>query len=863
MFKSGDSPIPGYLLLQMLGRGEYGEVWEVEGPGGTHLAIKFIPLQDKKGQVELRSIQAVKLIRHANLVPIHAIWLLDTSGKVMESDSLGKAIAAATQNRADKTMVVGAPQFDQSVAYLVICMSLADGNLQDTLDEAIRAGKPGIPAPELLEYMRQAAIGLDFLNSPVHLVDGTKVGIQHRDVKPANLLVMANTVVIGDFGVATTLKEYDATGTSALGSMAFMAPESFSRRPSQASDQYALAITYYKLRSNHLPYDQHVSIGELIAIHNDGKLDFSKVPVQEQRVLAKATSTDPKSRFSSCKEFCDALIECQRESAPVKRSKASAIAASVSIAAIGLIAILLMDPLGWYSKPEPRTEPVVLKKNYVLTIMPANVTGTLAINNGVSEELINSIDLHSANNIELDGSELIKVQANSANPFLQSVDQTYTVDELAKQNWIISLPEISRDEWQAQIDQLLETGQWEEASRVYSIGARFDASLKTLPVPVIHEFEGLIDRFTIANKESLFAVSGHNPLGKVQPIILSIENEKLVPRPMPTAGEENSSIRSLYFTNKDKQLIVLREESIERWDLESDSVSTLIPPSSGSEPAHNWLGGEVSNDGKWLAVHDSADTIQVLNLMGEVNGRPFATSEPMNQQIRRLLFGGPNDAMTIVCDSLPMYQATIPQSSDSTLQVRALPSVASEAGDQVVVDAGILGRDATVVAKKNSVFVCRGDVSNPDNKFELLQELKGLTNSFLQTAGSGGWFLVGTDSDPSAYLWNLRDNKPALSIGTHEVTEIGEASFSSDGKWAAIVPLAKRAFKLIDLRSSSPQLIDFPNLDNAQVQHVGFTADSRYLIAVMNLPGSGRSTIYAWDFQRCWLALDARAVSPE
>ena len=464
MFKSGESPIPGYSLLRMLGRGEYGEVWEVEGPGGTHLAIKFIPLHDKKGQVELRSIQAVKLIRHANLVPIHAIWLLDTDGKVMESDSLGKAIAAATQNRADKTLVVGAPQFDESIAYLVICMSLADGNLQDTLDESIKAGKSGIPVKELLEYTRQAAIGLDFLNSPVHLVDGAKVGIQHRDVKPANLLVMGDTVVVGDFGVATTVKEFDATGTSALGSMAFMAPESFSRKPSQSSDQYALAITYYKLRSNHLPYDPNVSISELIAIHNNGRLDFSKVPAHEQKVLAKATSPDPKSRFSTCKEFCEALVECHRQTVPAKRSKAPAIATAISVIAIGLITILLLDPLGWFVRPDPPVVTEVPRKNYVLTITPGDVTGTLAIRSGSSDDLINSVDLHGVNIIELDGSERIAIRADAPGPFLGGVDRTFTVDELAKQNWKISLPEISHEEWHSQIDQLLESEQWDEAS---------------------------------------------------------------------------------------------------------------------------------------------------------------------------------------------------------------------------------------------------------------------------------------------------------------------------------------------------------------------------------------------------------------
>src|SRR5262245_6625039 len=121
-------PVPGYSLDKILGRGGFGEVWKAVAPGGVPVAMKFIRLDEKVGSAELKSLEIVKPIRHPNLLATFAYWQTDD--------------------------------------YLVVAMELADRTLMDHLREVTQQGQPGIPRDELLEYFREAAKGIDFLNAP-------------------------------------------------------------------------------------------------------------------------------------------------------------------------------------------------------------------------------------------------------------------------------------------------------------------------------------------------------------------------------------------------------------------------------------------------------------------------------------------------------------------------------------------------------------------------------------------------------------------------------------------------------------------------------------------------------------------------
>jgi serine/threonine protein kinase len=275
----GMEPVPGYRLIKRLGQGGFGEVWQALGPGGFPVALKLIRLGAASGEVELRSLELMKQVRHANLLGLFGAWQCDT--------------------------------------LLVVAMELAEGTLQDRLAGALAEGLPGIPAAELLEYMADAARGLDYLNAP-RPGEGYPHGVLHRDVKPANLLLVGGCVKVGDFGLAKLLRQTLVSNTGSM-SLAYAAPECFQGQMSAHVDQYSLAVTYCQLRCNRLPF--RGTAEEMMLGHVMNPPELGGLAEAERAVVARALAKEPRARWPSCRAFVKGLREATAN-APDTRVKA-------------------------------------------------------------------------------------------------------------------------------------------------------------------------------------------------------------------------------------------------------------------------------------------------------------------------------------------------------------------------------------------------------------------------------------------------------------------------------------------------------------------------------------------------------------
>src|SRR5439155_6659439 len=117
--------------------------------------IIFRPIDHDEAKRELESLEALKDLRHAFLLQVHAFW-----------------------------------QFEDR---LTIVMELADGSIRGLLKDCKQLGQNGIPLPQLLGYFHDAAEALDYLH---------RCRVLHRDVKPDNIMIFNTHAKVGDSALA-------------------------------------------------------------------------------------------------------------------------------------------------------------------------------------------------------------------------------------------------------------------------------------------------------------------------------------------------------------------------------------------------------------------------------------------------------------------------------------------------------------------------------------------------------------------------------------------------------------------------------------------------------------------------------------
>jgi serine/threonine protein kinase, bacterial len=263
----GVVPYPGYQLIKPLGSGGWSEVWKARRPDGGACALKFMPcFPGMSPSKEIRALQALRDLKHPYLLEIRNIW--------------------------------------SCAGYIVVVMELSDGSLLDLLEVYLRELSLPMSGSHVCFYLGQAAQAIDFLNTRRHTINEQRMAVRHCDVKPSNILVFGQTVKLADFSLAVpttaTMGYHRRSGTPR-----YCAPEVFQGWLSDRTDQYALAISYYQLRTGCFPFPDTPPTVHARYVHPEP--DLSEVSRPERDVLRRALAPVPQDRWGGCVEMMQEL----------------------------------------------------------------------------------------------------------------------------------------------------------------------------------------------------------------------------------------------------------------------------------------------------------------------------------------------------------------------------------------------------------------------------------------------------------------------------------------------------------------------------------------------------------------------------
>jgi serine/threonine protein kinase len=253
-----------YLVIELLGRGHFGEVYRCLDRGlNTEKALKLVRVRDPSTFRELLEAQVAHKCRHDHCVRINEVNIFTIEPN----------------------------------PYVAIDMEFIRGHSVEAL---IANGSTS--THDFVRIMQGALFGLAHAHNQ---------GVLHKDIKPGNILVTSNGIAkISDFGLA------EFAGSTLVGSIgdyvyqSHLAPEcSSDSTMTVLTDVFAAGLTLFRMVNMLSDWDRRLrSIPALHSVIAKGqliqRLGFSEwVPEPLKRVCRRATHIDLSKRYPSAVAF--------------------------------------------------------------------------------------------------------------------------------------------------------------------------------------------------------------------------------------------------------------------------------------------------------------------------------------------------------------------------------------------------------------------------------------------------------------------------------------------------------------------------------------------------------------------------------
>jgi tetratricopeptide (TPR) repeat protein len=348
-----------FQIVREIGRGGMGVVYEAEQLSlGRRVALKVLPLASTMDPRQLQRFhneaRAAAGLHHTNIVPVYGVGCERGVHYYAMQFIDGRTLADVIAQQQ------GPPPSQMPTT--ARAESRAAAGSAPTVPQAAQATST---APRDAAYFRRAA---EWGMQAAEALDcAHALGVVHRDVKPANLLVdAAGRLWVTDFGLAQVQSDARLTMTGDLvGTLRYMSPEqALAKRVvvDHRTDVYSLGATFYELLTLQPAFagSDRQELLRQIAFEEPKppRRIHRSIPAELQTIVLKAMEKNAADRYTTAKELAEDLrryledkpILARRPSLALRfRKWARRHTAAVRAAAVCLVVTLaaIVGSVGW------------------------------------------------------------------------------------------------------------------------------------------------------------------------------------------------------------------------------------------------------------------------------------------------------------------------------------------------------------------------------------------------------------------------------------------------------------------------------------------------------------------------------------